>query len=53
MFSLYTLKHKVGWERFYRSLPGSQQIVKANNPSFQLFPWVILIEVKSEVMLGK
>lgn len=32
---------------------GSRQVVKGNGPLFQLFLWVILFQVASEVILGK
>lgn len=39
--------------KFYRILCGSRQVVKGNNPFFQLFLQVILTQGASEVTLGK
>ena len=56
VFSFYTLKSQGDMDkqsRIYRAICGSQQVVNGKDPLFQLFLEVIVLQVASEVMLGK
>jgi hypothetical protein len=54
-FSFYIRRPK--WDRqtsnILQSVCCSQQVVKGNNPLFQLFLHVIIFQVASDIMLGK